>query len=347
MNHSSWARFQTALQFLRRYFAPTRLPCASSLGRGTDAQVYLKLESELPTGSFKVRGALYALNAEMGRRTVPKVVASSTGNHGAAVAYAGKILNVPVTIFLPRNSNPTKQRRIREQGAEIVEHGKDISEAFDAANAYADRTGAFLLSDASNSDVPIGTATIAFEIIEQLPNVAEIWVPMGDTALIRGVAAAAKHLRPGVRVIGVQAERAPSYYLSWKRGVVVTTKSCDTIADGLATRIPIQENVTAICELVDDVNLVTEAQLLSAVEHLYISERIVAEPAGAATTAAWLATSRHTPNAPVVLLVTGSNIAEPTKRSARKIFQNSETAFSRLTELSKIGGTKNAGVVGG
>ena len=347
MNHSYWARFQTALQFLRRYFAPTRIPCASSLGRGTDTQVYLKLESELPTGSFKLRGALYALNAEMGRRTVPEVVASSTGNHGAAVAYAGKILNVPVTIFLPRNSNPTKQRRIREQGAKIIEHGKDISEAFDAANAYANRTGAFLLSDASNPDVPIGTGTIAIEIVEQLPDVDEIWVPIGDTALIRGVAAAAKHLRPGVRVIGVQAKRAPSYYLSWKRGVVVTTKSCDTIADGLATRIPIQENVTAIRELVDDVNLVTEAQLLSAVEHLYISEQIVAEPAGAATTAAWLATSRHTPNAPVVLLVTGSNIAEPAKWSTRKIFQNSETIFSRLTELNKIGGNKNAGVVGG
>jgi threonine dehydratase len=336
MNHP-WARFQTALQFVRRYFTPTRLLCASSLGRGTDAQVYLKLESELPTGSFKVRGALYALNAEMGQRTVPEVVASSTGNHGAAVAYAGKILNVPVTIFLPRDSNPTKRRRIREQGAEIVEHGRDISEAFDAASAYADRTGAFLLSDATNSDVPIGTATIAIEIVEQLPDVDEIWAPMGDTALIRGVAAAAKHLRPGVRVIGVQAERAPSYYLSWKRGVVVTTKSCDTIADGLATRIPIQENVTAIRKLVDGVNLVTEAQLLSAVEHLYVNEQIVAEPAGAATTAAWLATSRHTPNARVVLLVTGSNIADPAQWSGRKIFQNSETAFSRLTKVNKIG----------
>jgi threonine dehydratase len=111
-------------------------------------------------------------------------------------------------------------------------------------------------------------------------------------------------------------ERAPSYYLSWKRGAVVTTKSCDTVTDGFATRIPIQENVAAIRELVDDVNLVTEAQLLSAVEHLYISEQIVAEPAGAATTAAWLATSRHTPDARVVLLVTGSNIAEPAKLSA-------------------------------
>jgi threonine dehydratase len=340
-------RASNAQARLRRYFTPTRLLCASSLGRGTNAQVYLKLESELPTGSFKVRGALYALNAEMGRRTLPEVVASSTGNHGAAVAYAGKILNVPVTIFLPHNSNPTKQRRIREQGAEIVEHGKDISEAFDAANAYANRTGAFLLSDASNSDVPIGTATIAIEIVERLPDVDEIWVPIGDTALIRGVAAVAKHLRPGVRVIGVQAERAPAYYLSWKRGGVVTTKSCDTIADGLATRIPIQENVTAIRKLVDDVNLVTEVQLLSAVEHLYVNERIVAEPAGAATTAAWLATSRRTPNAPVILLVTGSNIADPAQWSGRKIFQNSETAFSRLTESNKIGGTKNAGVIGG
>jgi threonine dehydratase len=272
--------------------------------------VCLKLESELPTGSFKVRGALYALHVEIAHASVKEVVASSTGNHGAAVAYAGKLLNVPVKIFLPRNANSTKQNRIRGLGAEIIKTGQDISDAFESATEYAKRTGAFLLNDATNPEVPFGTATIALEIIEQAPDVSEIWIPVGDTALIRGIASAAKHLRPAIRIVGVQAERAPAYYLSWKRGAAVSTDTCDTIADGLATRIPVNENVIAIRALVDDVRLVTEAQMLNAIEHLLVHEYIVAEPAGAATTAAWLADSRYAAMGSIVLLVTGSNIAE-------------------------------------
>jgi len=212
--------------------------------------------------------------------------------------------------------NSTKQTRIRELGGEIIEHGKDISQALEGANEYARRMGAFLLNDATNPDVPAGTATIAVEIIEQLRDVNAIWVPMGDTALIRGIAAAAKHLRPEVQVIGVQAERALAYYLSWKQGIAVSTDTCDTIADGLATRTPIDENVAVIRDLVDDVRLVTEEQMLGAIRHLLVKEHIVAEPAAAATTAAWLADSSTKVRRPVVLLVTGANILESVLRQA-------------------------------
>ena len=312
----AWSDVQTAQKFLQQYFKPTRLPRASSLGRGAAAPVYLKLESEMPTGSFKVRGALYALHALIERQPVAEVVASSTGNHGAAVAYAGKLTNLPVKIFLPRNANRIKQDRIRELGGLIIEQGKDISEAFEGATEYARRTGAFLLNDATNLDVAVATATIAVEIIEQVPDVSAIWVPMGDTALIRGIASAAKHFRPKVRIVGVQAERAPAYYLSWKQGVAVSTDMCDTIADGLATRTPVPENVVAIRELVDDFRLVTEAQLLRAIERLLVKEHVVAEPAGAAATAAWVADSNSEAHGPTVLLVTGSNIAESVLRQA-------------------------------
>jgi threonine dehydratase len=292
------------------------LIAATSLNNVPHVPVHLKLESEMPTGSFKVRGALYALHAEMTKRRVAEVVASSTGNHGAAVAHAAKLLDIAATIFLPINANPTKQARIRACGAEIVEHGKDINEAFEGARGYAKRSGSFLLDDATNRDVPAGTATIAVEIIEQLPDVKEIWVPVGDTALIRGIASAAKQLRPEVRLVGIQAERAPAYYLSWKQGFAAPTDTCDTIADGLATRTPIEENVAAIRELVDDVRLVTEDQMLRAIEHLLVKEHVVAEPAGAAATAAWLADSTAAPRGPIVLLVSGSNIAEPILRRA-------------------------------
>ena len=311
-----WPDIEGARQFLQPHFRPTRLIAATSLNNLPHAQVHLKLESEMPTGSFKVRGALYALHAEMTKRQIVEVVASSTGNHGAAVAHAAKLLNVSAKIFLPINANPTKQGRIRACGAEIVEHGKDITEAFEGAREYAKRSGGFLLNDATNRDVPAGTATIAVEIIEQLPDVKEIWVPVGDSALIRGIASVAKRLRPEVRVVGIQAERAPAYYLSWKQGFAVPTDTCDTIADGLATRTPIEENVAAIRELVDDVRLVTEDQMLRAIEHLLVKEHVVAEPAGAAATAAWLSDSTATPSGPIVLVVTGSNIAKPILRHA-------------------------------
>jgi threonine dehydratase len=132
---------------------------------------------------------------------------------------------------------------------------------------------------------------------------------MGDTALIRGLAAAVKQLSPKVRVIGVQAERAPSYYLSWKQGRVMPTDTCDTCADGLATRTPDPQNVRIIRELVDDVVLVSEGQMLRAIGHLYKKEGVLAEPAGAAATAASFANPSHGGGC-AVLMVTGANISE-------------------------------------
>ena len=192
------------------------------------------------------------------------------------------------------------------------------------ASEYSARPGVYFLNDATDPDVPVGTATIGVEIAEQMiaqqmpvqhaPQVSTVYVPMGDTALIRGVAAALKQLVPGVIVVGVQAERAPSYCLSWKEGRVIPTDSCDTCADGLATRTPEPQNVRAIRQLVDDVVLVSEEQMLHAIAHLYREEGVLAEPAGAAATAAFLAKPPH--EGSVVLLVTGANISDDVRRKA-------------------------------
>jgi threonine dehydratase len=315
---TAWSKIQEAQQFLRDRLPRTRLLCSRSLRKRTDAAVYLKLETEMPTGSFKVRGALFALHAEIEQRPIREVVAASTGNHGAAVAYAARQLDVPAKIFVPRRVNAVKRKRIQEFGASIVEDGKDITEARILASEYSARTGAFVLDDATNPNVPAGTATIACEILQQLPDVAAIWVPIGDSALIRGIASATRHLQPNLRIIGVQAERAPCYYLSWLNKGPVSTETCDTIADGLATRTPVPENVQAIHELVDDIQLVSEEQMLNAIQHLWLDEHIIAEPAGAAITAAWLANSSSSAKLPEVLVVTGANISEPVLRQALK-----------------------------
>jgi threonine dehydratase len=305
----AWADIEKARVLLMESFPPTPLQLAGSLSDKAK-RAYLKIETGLPTGSFKVRGALVALHAELARGPVREVVAASTGNHGAAVAYAAKKMGIPAVIFLPEHANPVKRGRIAGLSARIVEVGVDITAALAEMRTYTRESGAFMLDDSTGLDVPVGTATIGCEIVEQLPTVSEIWVPMGDTALIRGIAAAAKHLRPSVRVVGVQAENAPAYYLSWKKGEVIETETCSTIADGLATRTPVAENVAAIRELVDDILLVREEQILEAIRYLRRHEKVLAEPAGAATTAAWIAHGPSTNAVEVALVVTGGNIAE-------------------------------------
>jgi len=316
----SISTIREAQGFLAKYFARTRLIAAPFLSKAVGKDVYLKLEMELPTGSFKVRGAFWALAQGMERGPISEVVACSTGNHGAAVAFAAKEFGIAARIFLPAHCNPVKRGRIAGLGAAIVESGgSDLASAFTLAAEYAKQPGVHFLNDATDEDLPAGPATIGCEILEQLPETDAIFVPMGDTALIRGIAAASKQIAPQVKIIGVQAEQAPSYYLSWKEDKVVGTATCDTIADGLATRTPEAANVRKVKRLVDDVVLVSEEQMLRAIETLLVEEHVLAEPAGAASTAALLQDKADCGDH-AVLVVSGANISrEVLKRALQAV----------------------------
>ena len=305
-----------ARELLRQYFKPTRLIKAERVGRDSNTQIYLKLETELPTGSFKPRGALYALMKNLEQRSVKGVVAASTGNHGAAVAYVARMAKIPATIFLPESPNPIKRARIVSLGATVKEIESKGNSLADAAAAFAHEHDYYFLNDGSDELVPIGTATIAAEILDELPTPDVMIVPMGDTALIRGVASEAKRRHPAVRIVGVQAAQAPSYFRSWHEDRVVTTETCDTIADGLATCVPLEPNVRAIRELVDEVTLVSEDELLKGVSALLFDEHVVAEAAGAAPVAAFLQNSTAYEGCIVVLVVSGSNIPHELLRQA-------------------------------
>jgi len=299
---------KNARQLLRAFLRPTRLVSAERIGRDSDTQLHLKLETDLPTASFKPRGAIYALMKNVEQRSIKGVVAASTGNHGAAVAYAARLAKLPATIFLPESPNPIKRARIVALGATVKEV-KAISQSLaDEAAAFAQEHDYYFLNDASDEFVPVGTATIAAEILDELPAVDAIIVPMGDTALIRGLAAEAKRRDPEINIIGVQAEQAPSYFRSWHADRVVTTETCDTMADGLATCVPLESNVREIRELVDEVCLVSEDELLQGIRTLLFEEHLVAEAAGAAATAAYLQNPSAYAGRTVVSLVTGSNI---------------------------------------
>src|SRR5258705_7179927 len=316
--------FQAARAVLSQYLPESRRVEGPSLERSSEHKIYLKLESQLPTGSFKVGGEIYALSVQQQISSAREVVASSTGNHGAAVAYAAQLLGWKARIFLPEKNNPVKRNNIVRLGAIIEERGAiDLAGAFEAALDYSRQTGAFFLNDAIDPDLPAGPGTIACEIFEQLPEADTIYVPMGDTALIRGLASAAKQISCNVKIIGVQSERAPSYFLSWRAGRAVQTATCDTIADGLATRAPVAANVEAIRALVDEGILVSEEEMLQAIGRLLIDEHIVAEPAGAAATAAFLKSKAET-SANVILLMTGANVSTEILERALTVYREAE-----------------------
>ena len=305
-----------ARRFLEKYLTPTRLVYAESLSDECGAHVSLKLEAENPTATFKVRGALNAVGRGSQQSRVEGVVTSSTGNHGAAIAYAAREMNIRARIYLPENPNPVKRGRIAKLGAEIVEVGRDLEESREHAEKFSKQSGWPLIVDVDDPDIAAGTATIACEILEQAPATDVVIVPVGDSNLIRGIAFAAKQIRPAVRIIGVQAEAAPAYYLSWKHRRSESTETADTIADGLSTRTTTEDNVRQLVELVDDVRLVTEDKMLQAIAFLLLNEHTVAEPAGAASTAALLNSGKEFTGRNVVLVVTGANIAPDVLRRA-------------------------------
>jgi threonine dehydratase len=302
---------RAAQEILRAVVPESRLK-ESATSKSAGGRVFFKLECEGPTGSFKVRGAYHAIHVrqeQLGGK-LTGVVTSSTGNHGVATAHSASLLRLPARIYLPENPNPAKKARIAEFPAEIVEVGKFLEETRKHAARFAQESGWYDVVDGTDSDMLPGTATIACEILDKLDNVDAIFVPVGDSTLIRGLAFAAKQLRPEVKIVGVQADRAPAYALSFAKGHAISTDNSDTIADGLAVRDATEENVRQMPGLVDEFALVTEDEMLGAMRHLLVEEQVVAEPAGAATTAAFLKSAAAYANKTVVLLVTGANVSK-------------------------------------
>jgi threonine dehydratase len=241
-----------------------------------DPDVWLKREDDHELGAFKWRGALAVLE-----RLRQDVVTASTGNQGAAAAWAARRLGLRATVFVPRGASATKLALIRAQGAELREIDGDFDDAKDAGVAYAaDR---MLFFEDGNEPAQLdGYAKIGEEIVEQLgsPPAAAI-IPVGNGALFAGVAGA---LGPSVRRVAVAAEGAPVMYESWRAGRVVESDRCETIADGLAVRVAIPQAVDWLAESADEFLLVSEDALMRAVARFW-DAGIRAEPAAAAALA--------------------------------------------------------------
>lgn len=254
---------------------------------GTD--LLLKLESLQASGSFKARGALSKLLALEGPTRARGVVTASGGNHGLAVAYAGRTLDVPTTVFLPSRTSAAKAQRLERWGATVVRAGDVWDDAHEAALAHAARTGATYIHPFADPDVVAGQGTIALEVLRRAPETDAFVVAIGGGGLAAGVAAAAKQLRPGIRVVGVEPVGAPTLAESLRANEVVELARIDTAATTLAPRRSDAYNLAILREALDDIVLVTDDAMRDAARFLLEEAGVGAELSGAAAVAAVLA----------------------------------------------------------
>lgn len=287
----------------------TPCPFSPALSERYDCQIYCKLDFLQRTGSFKERGARYALLQLDAARKAHGVIAASAGNHALALAYHGGQLAIPVTVVMPTYAPLVKQANCRRLGAMVVLHGASFGEAKAKADELARQEQLAYVHGYDDLAIIAGQGTLGLEVVEQVPQLEAIVVPIGGGGLIAGVATAIKHLRPDVLVIGVEPANSTCFSSALRAGQPVRVESEPTLADGLAVGIVGNHALEIARPLVDRVVTVSEADLALAVVRLMELEKSVVEGAGAAPLAALLSgrlpelAGKH-----VVLTLCGGNI---------------------------------------
>jgi threonine dehydratase len=301
----TFADVLAAKRFLASHIAPTPLIQRPAVSAALGLDVWLKCECLLPTAAFKVRGGLNLVGRDPTAR--PGVMAASTGNHGQSLAYAGMVFGVPVTIFVPRNANPLKLAAMRASGATLVEHGVDFDEARIECARRASAEGVRYVHSGDEPFLIAGVATATLEVLESLPGVEVLIVPVGGGSGAAGACLVAKTVNPRIEVIGVQSDGAPSAYLSWRDRTTRETERIDTFAEGLATRTPFALPQGMMRELLDDFVLVSDAELYAAMRLLLVEGHVVSEGAGAAPIAAARKLRDRLAGRSVVCWISGGN----------------------------------------
>ena len=285
------------------------------LGARAGSVVVLKVESINPIRAFKGRGTWLVVEGLAGEgRIGPRrpAVAASTGNFGQGLAYAARAHQVPAVVFADVSANPMKLDRIRSFGATVIQEGSDFDDARAAAATFARDRGAELITDGQDPRIAAGAATLALEVTGaaaagSVPLPAVAYVPLGNGALIVGVGAWLRYAAPRCRIVGVVADEAPSMALSWAAGEAVETPAATTYAEGIACRVPVPDALDMMVGRVDDLLLVTEAQLRAAEAELSHATGITVEGAAAVSWAGLLADRRR--DGPALIILTGSNTA--------------------------------------
>jgi len=297
-----------ARQRLAPYLRPTPVFQSPFLDSTLGFKAYIKCENLQPTGAFKVRGGINLLSqlpAEYRRRGV---ITASSGNHGQSIAYAGRAFGIPVTVHVPTGTSPLKIRAMENLGAQVVVAGKDYDAAREMAEARAATEGFYYVHSANEPHLIAGVATTALELLETVPELEVLIVPIGAGSGACGAGLVVKTLNPKVQLIGVQAAGAAAVYHSWRTRRLQSIPEVRTFAEGLATRVAFELPFKMLQAYLDDFVLVTDEELKQAIRFLLEMTHMLAEGAGAAATAAALQLREQLAGRHVGIILSGGNM---------------------------------------
>jgi len=285
----------------------TSLVFSDTFSQLTGSKVYLKNEFEQKTGSFKLRGAYYKIKNLTEDEKSKGVVAASAGNHAQGVALASAMEKINCTIVMPRNASPAKVAATKEYGAEVILEGKNYDESWIKAQEIAKTSGAQIIHAFDDPQIIAAQGVIGLEIMEQLPNVDEIYVPIGGGGLAAGILIAVKTKNPNVKIIGVESKSFPSMKNSLDSGKLETVDGGFTVADGISVRTPGKQTFEIIRDMIDKIVLVDDEEIIKTIFLLMERSKVVVEPAGAAGLA-YLVSKKPSPGKNVVPILCGGNV---------------------------------------
>ncbi len=302
-------RILEARQRIAAHLRPTPLHYYPLLSDLVGAEVYVKHENHQPIGAFKVRGGINLMACLSPEDKARGVITASTGNHGQSVAYAARLFGVRAIIGVPENSNPSKVAAMKSWGAEILAHGRDFDETREKVEALAAERGLRYIHSANEPLLIAGVATMALEVLEQLPRTDVIISAVGGGSGCAGTTLVTSALKPSTSVIAVQAAGASSAYESWRRKELFSTGKADTFAEGVQTRVAFRMTQEILWEKLERFVLVEDQDIREAMTHYLELARTLAEGAGAAPLAAALKCRDELRGKKVVLYLSGGNVS--------------------------------------
>jgi len=303
-----------ARRILRDHLSPTPLRRYASLDAAIGAQVFVKHENQNPTGSFKIRGGLHLMH-QLVQRRVEGVVTYSTGNHGLSVATSARRFGLAATVVVPCGASPRKIEAIRQTGAELIEHGRDFEEAGLRVQELVRERGLYFVHPANEPEIIHGVASEFCEILEEVPDLDVLIVPLGAGSEVAAALTVFRAMRPAVRIIAVQAEAASAAWHSWKEGRMVerpNTTFAGGVATGQAYELPFSLYATGL----DDFVLLSEEELYEGIALAAHHTRNLAEGAGAACVRAAFKLREELGGKRVVLQMSGGNASPSELRRA-------------------------------
>ena len=302
------SELEEAAALLHGVLPPTPQICWPLLSARCGAEVWVKHENHTPIGAFKLRGGVvYMDSLRRGEPGIAGVITATRGNHGQSVGFAARRAGIKAVIVVPHDNSVEKNRAMKAFGVELIEHGHDFQAAYEHAVSLAAERGLHMLQSYHPWLVK-GVASYSLEFLRAAPDLDTVYVPIGLGSGISGMILARDALGLGTKIAGVVAEGAPTYALSFAAGKPVSTNAADTIADGLACRVPVPEAVALINRSAERIVTVTEDEIKAAMRHYFTDTHNVAEGAGAAPLAALLKERGRMRGKRVGLVLSGGNI---------------------------------------